>query len=94
MKVLTANRLADGAVIYLARNGGWTHALDDAQRLAPDVAAEALTQAQDLPRFLVGPYLVEIGEGVSAGEIEPRERLRETIRADGPTVGHSLGWEP
>jgi hypothetical protein len=87
MKVLTANRLSDGVVVYLARNG-WTHLFDEAQRLEPEAADVALKAAQGQSRALVAPYLVD----VSQGEIERRERLRETIRAHGPTVGHSLNW--
>jgi hypothetical protein len=86
MKVLTANRLSDGAVVYLANHGGWTRDFADAARLDPDAAAGALAQAQAQPRVLVGAYLVELdGEAV-----ERRERLREAIRAKGPSVGHSL----
>ena len=88
MKVLTANRLVDGVVVYLANDGGWTHVFADAARLAPDAAADALGQAQGQARVLVGPYLVE----VDGQTVEPRERLRETIRAKGPSVGHSLDY--
>lgn len=86
MKVLTANRLSDGAVVYLAKDGGLTRDFADAARLDPDAAVGALEQAQGQPRVLVGPYLVEV-EGET---VERRERLREAIRAKGPTVGHSL----
>ena len=89
MKVLTANRLTDGAVVYRATDGGWTHAFEAAELLPPEAADAALAEAQGQPRLLVGPYLVE----VDAGEVERRERLRETIRAQGPTVGHSLDWK-
>jgi hypothetical protein len=86
MKVLTANRLSDGAVVYLADDGGWTRDFADAARLYPDAAAGALEQALARPRVLVGAYLVEVEGEV----VEKRERLREAIRARGPTVGHSL----
>jgi hypothetical protein len=98
MKILTGNRLADGVVIYLGVGGTWVRELAHAQRLAPETAATALEAAQAQSRFLVGPYLVDVGgdkiEGdeLEGGEIEPRERLRETIRAAGPSVGHSLDW--
>jgi hypothetical protein len=88
MKVLTANRLVDGVVVYLSPDGRWTHDFAQAARLAPEAAADALGQAQAQPRMLVGPYLVE----VDGQTVEPRERLRETIRAEGPTVGHSLDY--
>jgi hypothetical protein len=86
VKVLTANRLADGAVVYLGEDGRWTHKLQAALRLGPEDAETALAQAQAKPGLFVGPYLIEANEGGAVG----RERLRETIRAGGPTVGHSL----
>jgi hypothetical protein len=86
MKVLTASRLSDGAVVYLANDGAWTRDFAAAARLDSDAAPAALQQAQAQPRVLVGAYLLELdGETV-----EKRERLREAIRANGPTVGHSL----
>lgn len=88
MKVLTANRLADGAVVYLAKDGAWTRAFADAVRLAPEAAADALGTAQAQPQVFVAPYLVE----VEGDAVEKRERLREAIRAKGPTVGHSLKY--
>jgi hypothetical protein len=86
MKVLTANRLSDGVVVYRAQDGGWTRDFADAARLDSAAAAGALDQAQAQPREIVGPYLVEVEGEV----VVQRERLREAIRAKGPTVGHSL----
>ena len=57
--------------------------------VCPAGSLPALKAAVAQAHALVGPYLVEVG----SGEIEPRERLRETIRAGGPTVGHSLDWK-
>lgn len=87
MKLLTANRLNDGAVVWLTASGDWSASLSAAARLDAEEAAAALETAQAQPRLLVGPYLIEID---AAGEVERRERLRETIRGGGPTVGHSL----
>jgi hypothetical protein len=88
MKVLTANRLTDGIVVYLAADGRWTPRFEEAERLSADAAAAALAAANARPELIVAPYLV----AVDGGEVEPRERLRERIRAGGPTVGHSLDW--
>ena len=85
MKVLTANRLADGAVVYLAASG-WTERLEAAVRLEDDAASAALARAESQGTAVVGPYLVD----ADAAGVVGRERLRETIRATGPTVGHSL----
>jgi hypothetical protein len=89
VKVLTANRFTDGAVVYLGGANFWTRTIDDAARLEPAAAAAALAEAQDVPSRLVGPYLIDADEAGATG----RERLRETIRASGPTVGHSLKAE-
>jgi hypothetical protein len=86
MKVLTANRLTDGAVIYLNQSGDWTRDLDQALRLEGEAAAAALARAETQPQHLVGPYLIDADAAGPVG----RERLRETIRRGGPTVGHSL----
>ena len=86
MKVLTANRLADGAVLYLA-DSGWTTRLEAAVRLDEEAAPAALLRAEAQGTIVVGPYLVD----ADAAGVIGRERLRETIRAAGPTVGNSLG---
>jgi Protein of unknown function (DUF2849) len=88
VKVLTANRLSDGVVVYRAADGAWTRVFEEAERLSPEAATEALAEATAQPGLLVAPYLVE----VDGNEVEKRERLREGIRAQGPTVGHSLEW--
>ena len=87
MKLLTANRLTDGAVVWLTASGDWSASVSAAARLHPEEALAALERAQGEVRRLVGPYLIEVD---AAGDVEPRERLRETIRGGGPTVGHSL----
>ena len=83
MKVLTANRLGDGVVVYLAADGSWSHQLADAARLEDDSAAGALAAANAAPHQLVGAYLLEADVAGPIG----RDRLRELIRASGPTAG-------
>ena len=86
MKALTANRLTDGAVVYLTSTGDWSKIINDLHAF-PDTEAEAvLAAALAQPQLLVGPYLIDIDETGPVG----RERLKETIRSTGPTVGHSL----
>jgi hypothetical protein len=86
MKALTANRLTDGAVVYLTASGEWSHIISQLRTL-PDTESEAaLSQALAQPHLLVGPYLIDVDETGPVG----RERLKETIRSSGPTVGHSL----
>jgi hypothetical protein len=85
MSFLTANRLTDGAVVWLT-DGGWSPDFGRASRLSPEAAAEALAAAIAQPTVLVGPYLVDADD---RGGVIRREVLRETIRASGPSVGHS-----
>lgn len=90
LQVLTANRLGDGRVVYLDPEGGWSTRLDAARlvRTAEEVdAAEAAGSAAVADRFVVEPYLIGV-EFVEDG-VRPA-RLRERIRAEGPTTGHSL----
>jgi methyl coenzyme M reductase alpha subunit len=81
--VVTANRLADGAVIYRAAGEQWTTDLATAAVVTTSEAAKALLAgaAADLVR-IVDPYVapVELADG------RPRPgNLRERIRAAGPT---------
>ncbi|HAH09911.1 MAG TPA: DUF2849 domain-containing protein [Alphaproteobacteria bacterium] len=91
MQVLTANRLADGAVVYLTAVGGWSEHLAEASVLASKDAAtsaEAQGQAAIEARLVVGVYLMDVlGDGAA-----PRPRsMREIIRAAGPSVRLDLG---
>ena len=86
MKALTANRLTDGAVVYLTSTGDWSRIINDLHAF-PDTEAEAaLVVALSQPQLLVAPYLIDVEGAHPIG----RERLKETIRSSGPTVGHSL----
>ncbi|MGH6850853.1 MAG: DUF2849 domain-containing protein, partial [Methylocella sp.] len=85
-KVISANRLADGIVVYAGRDGDWFERLPQAKIFADKAAAEAglLFAQNDAKRNLVvEPVLVEVTEDVSG----PRAvSLREAIRARGPTI--------
>ncbi len=93
LRLLTANRLRDGAVIFFtgqdlasqSQEGfgpAWSLAIADAP-LFPVAEAEALlAEAIQTPQ-IVAPYLVE-AEATATG---PRPlKIRERIRGDGPTV--------
>ena len=87
MKIVTANRLSDGRVIYAGPSGAPVEALDRAGRFDDEAADIALSRAAGDPATFVNPYLVEVDEGRPSG----RDRFKELIRSRGPTVGHSLG---
>lgn len=86
MKLITANRLSDGRVIYVGTNDDPVEVLTEAATFADSEAEAALAGAAARPDIFVNPYLVEVRDRTPSG----RDRLKETIRATGPTVGHSL----
>lgn len=89
-QVLTANRLADGVVVY-GREDAWVERLEEAELLASKADAEArLTRAaKDFEaRLVVEVYLFEVAR--DARGLRPT-RVREAIRAAGPTVRADLG---
>ena len=90
-KVVTANRLGDGAVVYLADGGAWSERVEEARvAQAEEEAAELLAFAESPEQgiVVVGPYLME----VAAENGAPRPvSNREVIRARGPTVRQDLG---
>ncbi|MGH6841628.1 MAG: DUF2849 domain-containing protein [Methylocella sp.] len=84
--VICANRLADGIVAYVGRDGAWVTRLSQAKIFAGKAEAEAgLLVAQDDAKrnLVVEPVLVEVTE--DAGALRA-VTLREAIRARGPTI--------
>ncbi|WP_370675496.1 DUF2849 domain-containing protein [Pleomorphomonas sp. PLEO] len=84
--ILTANRLSDGDVVYRTAPGDWVadvdaaELIDGAARLA---VAEAAAQADVKAAKVLD--VATIAVEVTDGHIVPK-RLRERIRAFGPTV--------
>jgi len=79
-QVVTANRLVDGAVVYLTATGEWSIALRDSALWRTQEEADIALQASEVAvtaRIVVGPYLFEVTEtpeGLQA--ISARERIR------------------
>jgi hypothetical protein len=86
-QVLTANRLSDGEVVYLAADGAWVESIAAAQVVTPADSDTALATGQAAERDLkiVHAYLFDI---TPAGR---PVKMREIIRAAGPTVRRDLG---
>jgi hypothetical protein len=85
-KVISANRLADGIVVYAGRDGFWSERLSQAKIFASKAEAEAgLLVAQDdaTRNLVVEPVVVEVTEDASGLRAVT---LREAIRARGPTI--------
>ncbi len=88
LQVVTANRLSDGAVVYLTGKGGWSEWLSDGQ-VAVDSEIELLRIAERAvaANLVVDAYLIEV---VEDDGLRPA-RTREVIRAQGPSVRLDLG---
>jgi hypothetical protein len=85
---ITANRLSDGAVVFLANNAVWSEELSDALVLQSETQAEEALQAaetRDSIAGIVGPYAIDV-EILTADQTPRPLRLRERIRATGPTT--------
>lgn len=88
-KIVTANRLDDGFVVYLTAEGGWSERLADGV-LLNDGEADARLQAVNGAGHVIGPYLID----VSLRDGVPRPRgQRETLRTLGPSVRPDLGYQ-
>ena len=86
LKVLTANRLREGDVVYLSRAGRWTTELAAAatiEEAAEEAQLLALAEAAVAERLVVGPYVMTVA--LEAGRLRPLSQ-RERIRAAGPSV--------
>ncbi|MBI4182988.1 MAG: DUF2849 domain-containing protein [Proteobacteria bacterium] len=89
--IVTANRLRDGEVVYLAPGGRWAERLVEAEAAEsePDLARLLATAEQAVRALLVvGPYEMPVER--AEGELRPLSQ-RERIRALGPTVRADLG---
>jgi hypothetical protein len=83
--VVTANRLTDGVVVYLAAAGEWTEEIANA-RVADDEAEtkalEAIADNAVRERVVVGPYRMPIAlkDDGAVDPISVRERIRAAHR--------------
>jgi len=87
-KVISANRLADGIVVYVAHDGSWCERLSEAKIFASKAEAEAgllIAQSDAKQNLVVEPVVVEVTEDASG--LRP-VTLREAIRALGPTIDY------
>jgi len=91
MKVLTANRLTDGEAVWYSRETGWVETIGAAE-VARDKATEAdlerAGKAAVARNEVVDVELIDVD--VEDGGVRP-QRLRERIRAAGPTNRLDLG---
>ena len=88
MEIVTANSLGDGRVVFQTPTG-WSRAIEQAEVLETKEAtllALARANIAASANRVVDPYAIEVKRGPTG--LLPL-RLRERIRVDGPTTGHS-----
>lgn len=92
-QAITANRLRDGYVVFLAPGGRWTAALAEAALAENEAALEALVAAAEAAMAaneVVGAYPI----GVAHGPDGPHPvRYREWLRTRGPSVRPDVGYQ-
>ncbi len=91
-KVVTANDLADGLVVFLKTDGTWADSIEMAEIARTDDEIDKILEkgeASALANEVVGPYLIDIEE--TNGKIKALH-IREHMRATGPSVRKDL-WK-
>ena len=91
-KILTANRLSDGIVLFLGPDGRWVEQAADARVAREEAGWAALEEAGRAAvaaHTVVDPYLIETAPDAD-GRPAPT-RYRERLRALGPSTHPHLG---
>lgn len=89
-KVVSANDLLEGDVVWLTREGGWTRELAEAAVARDPEEAEALLgDAMAQPGRVVGPFLADVA--VEPGRAPEPLHFREVFRTRGPSNRPDLG---
>ena len=92
MEILTGNELTSGATVYLDAAGNWIEDLQAARLFSKDEVAErdeALAATKATGR-IISLEIEEVSQ--EGGQIVPK-RLRERIRAAGPTAPLTLNGQ-
>jgi hypothetical protein len=86
MRMIIANRLTDGLVVFYTASGGWSGDIAEGAQIA-DEAEEAklfaAAKADEARCRVVDPNLIDVT--VDSGQPRP-VAIREAIRAFGPTI--------
>ncbi|UWQ20784.1 DUF2849 domain-containing protein [Jannaschia sp. W003] len=82
-KVVTANDLRDGEVVYLSVDDRWVRVLAEAELIEDEAHAQIrLLDAEMQASAVVGAYLADVRRGPEGPE---PAHFREAFRAAGPT---------
>ena len=85
-QVITANRLADGTVVFFGPDEAWVERIGEASVFsgpAEATAALAVARKAEDANVVLDVYAIEVAD--KNGATTPI-RLREAIRASGPTI--------
>lgn len=86
-KTVTAWETASGNVVWMRADGSWTQDASELGVFTGDAAEAALDKAKTQEGAITDPYFMEVTDD---GKVAGRETLRETIRANGPTVPYGV----
>ena len=89
-QMIIANRLRDGAIVFLATSEGWETAIAAGAVIDNDAEAArlmALAKRHEVECQVIDPQLIDVE--VTDGKPRPTA-IREAIRAFGPTVRTDL----
>jgi len=81
-KIVSANDLFVGDVVYLDGDNNWTRRISEAAVALSVDEADVLIAESDQPAKIVGPYLLDVT--LDHDGIQP-EHFRERFRETGPT---------
>lgn len=86
LRVMSANRLADGTIVYLGPDGSWVTHIGEAARLTSDAASDAAlakARASVAANLVLDPLIIDVTDGAEGLRATT---LRNAIRALGPTI--------
>lgn len=86
-KTVTAWETATGNVVWLRADLSWTQDASEIGVFVGDDAEAALENAKSQEGEITDPYFMEV---TTDGRVSGRETLRESIRANGPTVPYGV----
>ena len=82
-KVVTANALLDGDVVWLTEDDRWAGSMAEAELIEDEAHAQLrLLHAESQPGAVVGPYLADAQDGPDGPE---PVHFREAFRTRGPS---------
>ncbi len=86
-KTVTAWETETGKVVWLRADLTWTQDASEIGVFTGDDAEAALAKAKTQEGAITDPYFMEV---TKEGKVAGRETLRESIRANGPTVPYGV----